>query len=208
MKTKTNMIALLMLSLFFVNGVNAQVSFGTRHGVSLSTLSKTGDFADNDKMIATYTGGLFVVVPFKGDFAIQPELNYLYKGRSTIKSELGVTEFSSRYHYLQVPVLLRYNSNVTGNENTKLYFTAGPYASALLKSQCKLKNCNEWTDDKYDNVEKDPDLGVIIGMGVTFPVKNLKLQADLRYDMGLSKLNFQPDNYRTKALSLTLGIMF
>ena len=208
MKTKTNMIALLMLSLLFVNGVNAQVSFGTRHGVSLSTLSKTGDFADNDKMIATYTGGLFVVVPFNGDFAIQPELNYLCKGRSTIKSEPGVTEFSSRYHYLQVPVMLRYNSNVTGNENTKLYFTAGPYASALLKSQCKLKNCNEWTDDKYDNVEKDPDLGVIIGMGVTFPVKNLKLQADLRYDMGLSKLNFQPDNYRTKALSLTLGIMF
>lgn len=208
MKTKTNMIALLMLSLLFVNSVNAQVSFGTRHGVSLSTLSKTGDFADNDKMIATYTGGLFIAVPVKGDFAIQPELNYLCKGRSTIKSEPGVTEFSSRYHYLQVPVMLRYNSNATGNENTKLYFTAGPYASALLKSQCKLKNCNEWTDDKYDNEEKDPDLGVIIGMGVTFPVKNLKLQADLRYDMGLSKLNFQPDNYRTKALSLTLGIMF
>lgn len=208
MKTKTNILTLLILSLFLVNGVNAQVSFGTRHGVSLSTLSKTGDFADNDKMIATYTGGLFVVVPFKGDFAIQPELNYLCKGRSTIKSESGVAEFSSRYHYLQVPVMLRYNSNATGNENTKLYFTAGPYASALLKSQCKLKNCNEWTDDKYDNEEKDPDLGVIIGMGVTFPVKNLKLQADLRYDMGLSKLNFQPDNYRTKALSLTLGILF
>ncbi len=208
MKTKTNILAFLALSLFFVNGVNAQVIYGTRHGVSISTLSKTGDFADNDKMIATYTGGLFIAAPIKGGFAIQPELNYLCKGRSSIKSDYATPTFSSRYHYLQVPVMLRYNSNVTGNENTQLYFTAGPYASVLLKSQCKLKNCNEWTDDKYDNGDKDPDLGVILAMGVTFPVKTLKFQADLRYDMGLSKLNFQPDDYRTKALSLTLGIIF
>lgn len=208
MKTKTNILILLMLSLFIVNVVNAQVIYGTRHGVSLSTLSKTGDFADNDKMIATYTGGLFVAVPMNGEFAIQPELNYLCKGRSSIKTDYATPTFSSRYHYLQVPVMLRYNSNVTGNENTQLYFTAGPYASVLLKSQCKLKNCNEWTDDKYDNGDKDPDLGVILAMGVTFPVKTLKFQADLRYDMGLSKLNFQPDDYRTKALSLTLGILF
>jgi hypothetical protein len=208
MKTKTKMLVLLMLSLFFMNGANAQISVGTRHGISISTLSKTGDLADNDEMIATYTGGLFVTLPVKGDFAIQPELNYLCKGRSSEETEFTSTEFSSRYHYLQLPVMLRYNSNVTGNENTKLYFTAGPYASALLKSQCKLENCNEWSDDNYDNVDKDPDLGVIFGMGVTFPVKNLKLQADLRYDMGLSKLNFQPDDYRTKALSLSLGIMF
>jgi hypothetical protein len=208
MKTKTKMLALLMLSLSYMNGANAQISVGTRHGISISTLSKTGDLADNDEMIATYTGGLFVTLPVKGDFAIQPELNYVCKGRSNEITEFETSEFSSRYHYLQVPVMLRYNSNVTGNENTTLYFTAGPYASALLKSQCKLKNCNEWSDDNYDNEDKDPDLGVIFGMGVTFPVKNLKLQADLRYDMGSSKLNFQPDDYRTKALSLSLGIMF
>ena len=208
MKTKTNILTLLMLSLFFVNGVNAQVIYGTRHGVSFSTLSKTGDLTDNDKMIATYTGGLFIAAPIKGGFAIQPELNYVCKGRSSIKPDYATPTFKSRYHYLQVPVMLRYNSNVTGNENTKLYFTAGPYASVLLKSQCKLKNCNEWTNDEYDNGDKDPDLGVILAMGVTFPVKNLKFQADLRYDMGLSKLNFQPDDYRTKALSLTLGIIF
>lgn len=208
MKMKTKLIAALLLTLFIVNSVNAQVSFGTRHGISMSTLSKTGDLTDNDKMIATYTGGLFIGVPIGGDLAIQPELNYLCKGRSSEKTEFGTSEFSSCYHYLQVPVMLRYNSKVTGNENTTLYFTAGPYASALLKSQSKIKNSNDWTDDNYDNQDKDPDLGVIFGMGVTFPVKNLQLQADLRYDMGLSKLNFQPDDYRTKAVSLTLGIIF
>jgi hypothetical protein len=45
-------------------------------------------------------------------------------------------------------------------------------------------------------------------MGVTFPVKKLTLQADLRYDMGLSKVNFQPDDYHTKAMSLSRGILF
>jgi hypothetical protein len=45
-------------------------------------------------------------------------------------------------------------------------------------------------------------------MGVTFPVKKLTLQADLRYDMGLSEVNFQPEDYHTKALSLTIGIIF
>jgi len=35
-----------------------------------------------------------------------------------------------------------------------------------------------------------------------------KLQFDLRYEMGLSKLNNQPEDYRTKAISLAAGILF
>jgi hypothetical protein len=93
-------------------------------------------------------------------------------------------------------------------EKTKVYFNAGPYVAALLKSQNKPENVTEWKDDSYSGVDKDPDLGLVLGMGVTFPVKKLTLQADLRYDMGLSKVNFQPDDYHTKAMSISLGILF
>ena len=78
----------------------------------------------------------------------------------------------------------------------------------MLKSQNKPDGSSEWKDDSYSGVDKDPDLGLVLGMGVTFPVKKLTLQADLRYDMGLSEVNFQPEDYHTKALSLTIGIIF
>ncbi|MCD6659329.1 MAG: PorT family protein [Lentimicrobium sp.] len=208
MKTKLLTLAIFAMATLFTAPVYAQVSFGTRHGLAISTLSKTGDFYDNDEMHFSYTGGIFVTAPVKGVFAIQPELNYICKGRSSETSGLLETSYQSRYHYLQLPVLARFNTHLSMTEKTKVYFNAGPYVAALLKSQNKPENVTEWKDDSYSGVDKDPDLGLVLGMGVTFPVKKLTLQADLRYDMGLSKVNFQPDDYHTKAMSLSLGILF
>lgn len=208
MKTKILALVIFTMAIILTVPVYAQVSFGTRHGLAISTLAKTGDLYDNDEMHFSYTGGIFVVAPIKGVFAVQPELNYICKGRSNETTEFIETSYQSRYHYLQVPVLARFNTNLSMTENTKVYFNAGPYVSALLKSQNKPDGSSEWKDDSYSGVDKDPDLGLVLGMGVTFPVKKLTLQADLRYDMGLSEVNFQPEDYHTKALSLTIGILF
>ncbi|HPF64608.1 porin family protein [Lentimicrobium sp.] len=208
MKTKILTLAIFTMATILTVPVNAQVSFGTRHGLAISTLAKTGDLYDNDEMLFSYTGGIFITAPVKGVFAIQPELNYICKGRSDETTEFIESSYRSRYHYLQVPVLARFNTNLSMTENTKVYFNAGPYISALLISQNKPDGSSEWKDDDYDEVGKDPDLGIILGMGVTFPVNRLTLQADLRYDLGLAKLNYQPEDYHTKALSLTIGILF
>ncbi|PKP46954.1 MAG: hypothetical protein CVT94_13020 [Bacteroidetes bacterium HGW-Bacteroidetes-11] len=208
MKTKIVTLAIFVMATILTAPVHAQISFGTRHGVTISTLAKTGDLYDNEEMHFAYTGGIFVTAPVKGVFAIQPELNYICKGRSNESSEFIESNYQSRYHYLQIPVLARFNTHLSMTEKTKVYFNAGPYASALLKSQNKPENVSDWKDDKYNDVDKDPDFGLVLGMGVTFPVNKLTLQADLRYDMGLSKLNYQPDDYRTKALGITIGIIF
>ena len=208
MKTKLLTLAIFAMAIILTVPVYAQVSFGTRHGLAISTLAKTGDLYDNDEMHFSYTGGIFVTAPVKGVFAIQPELNYICKGRSSETSEFIETSYQSRYHYLQIPVLARFNTHLSMTEKTKVYFNVGPYVSTLLKSQNKPENVSDWKDDNYDDVDKDPDFGLILGMGVTFPVNKYTLQADLRYDMGLSKLNYQPDSYRTKALGITIGIIF
>jgi hypothetical protein len=57
MKTKLLTLAIFTMATLLTAPVYAQVSFGTRHGLAISTLSKTGDFYDNDEMHFSYTGG-------------------------------------------------------------------------------------------------------------------------------------------------------
>jgi hypothetical protein len=208
MKTRKLIIPAILAAMLISVSVDAQISVGTRHGVTFSTLSKTGDLYDNVQIITSYTGGVFITIPVGGAIDFLPEVNFIRKGRSSEELNSLGEEFSSHYDYIQVPLMARYNTTLSGNSKYSIYFNAGPYASALLKSQRKLISSKDWENDEYGNVDKDPDFGIIVGGGVTIPINKFRMQFDLRYDLGLSKLNNQPDDYRTKALSLTAGIIF
>ncbi|HPT14027.1 MAG TPA: porin family protein [Bacteroidales bacterium] len=208
MKTKrliiTAMVSIMLLSFPAI----AQISVGTRQGISFSTLSKIGDIYDNNQFTTSYTGGIFLTVPVKGHLSFAPEVNFIRKGRSDEQNEITLGNVSKHYDYLQVPVMVRYNSTLTESDNYTIFFNAGPYAGFLLKSQTKKAGSSEWINDSYESNDKDPDFGLMAGGGVTVPLNKCKLQFDLRYEMGLSKLNNQPEDYRTKAISLAAGILF
>lgn len=208
MKTKhlifTALISIMLLSF----PVTAQISVGTRQGITFSTLSKIGDIYDNNQFITAYTGGIFMTVPVKGSLSFAPEANFVRKGRSDEQNESTLENMSTHYDYLQIPVMARYNSTLSGSDKYSIYLNAGPYTGFLLKSQTKKAGSSEWTDDTYESNDKDPDFGLIAGGGVTVPLNKFKLQFDLRYEMGLSKLNNQPQDFRTKAISLAAGILF
>lgn len=208
MKTKrliiTAMVSIMLLSFPAI----AQISVGTRQGISFSTLSKIGDIYDNNQFTTSYTGGIFLTVPVKGHLSFAPEVNFIRKGRSDEQNEITLGNVSKHYDYLQVPVMVRYNSTLTESDNYTIFFNAGPYAGFLLKSQTKKAGSSEWINDSYESNDKDPDFGLMAGSGVTVPLNKCKLQFDLRYEMGLSKLNNQPEDYRTKAISLAAGILF
>ena len=208
---KTNkMIRIAVILLTIVPFMaRAQVSFGTRQGITISTLSKPGDLYDNDQLTVSYTGGVFASIPLVKNLAVQPEINYIRKGRCSENNISGTSqETTCKYNYLQVPVLARYSSSLSGYPKSSIFFNAGPYAAVLLKSERNLSNGNELPASQVTETDKSPDLGLILGGGITFPVNKFKFQVDLRYDMGLSKLDNQPDDYRTKALSLAVGIAF
>jgi len=51
------------------------------------------------------------------------------------------------------------------------------------------------------------DWGIAFGLGVQFPVVERNVRFDLKYDLGLSEIGGQPDDFRTKCLSLTVGVV-
>ena len=202
MKTKNSILLALFFTLISTSSF-AQVNFGLRQGVVASTFSDKGDLCDNQNVTFSYTAGAFLAVPVSKSLAIQPEINYVRKGRSNETTELATTsETDFLLHYLQVPVLLQYRDDqMLNNPRYIFYINAGPYAAFALNNQMRPSNSVPVPDSKKT------DWGATIGIGFQTPVCNKDIRFDLRYDMGLSGIANQPADYRTKAVSLTIGIV-
>ena len=180
----------------------AQINFGVRNGVSATTFALKGNLPDNNNVTFSYTAGAFVDLPICKSVYIQPEINYVRKGRSQETTELNTTlKTDYMLHYLQVPVLLQYRDNVMQeNHGYIFYVNAGPYAAFALNDQARPTLANMPADSKKT------DWGASLGIGLQTPIMGKDIRFDLRYDMGLSEIANQPEDYRTKALSLTVGI--
>ncbi|MGE4289019.1 MAG: porin family protein [Salinivirgaceae bacterium] len=208
MKTKNSI--LLTTVLLVVSSVSfAQINIGLRHGIAASTFSDKGDLYDNDNIICSYTMGAFFTLPVMNSLAIQPEINYVRKGRSNETSEINAaygTDFM--LHYLQVPVLLQYrHTEILNKVESVFYINAGPYAAFALNTQLREPAKSEG-DFMMREIESDHnDWGATFGIGIQTPIRQKDVRFDLRYDMGLSEIEAQPSDFRTKSLSLTIGIL-
>jgi len=207
MKTK-NSITLVLAIMLISTSAFAQINFGLRSGVAATTLSDKGNLYQDNKVTFSYTGGVFAAIPVIKSFAIQPELNYVRKGRSNETTELNTTvETDFMLHYLQVPVLFQYRNNQMLNKSGSVfYINAGPYAAFALNTQTRISGNNEGTPVVVGD-SKNTDWGTTFGIGFQTPVLKKDICFDLRYDMGLSEIEQQPTDYRTKCLSLTVGIV-
>ncbi len=208
MKTKIFFSALLLMAATFANQALAQVELGVRHGVAASTFSAKGNLADNDKVTFSYTSGMFLTLPVSNSFALQPELNYLKKGRSNETTALGTTtQTDFRVNYLQIPLQLQYRNNqISKSGNTAFYFQTGPYAAFALENERRVKS-GRTSEIVVSEDDTKTDWGIAFGLGVQFPVVERNVRFDLKYDLGLSEIGGQPDDFRTKCLSLTVGVV-
>jgi hypothetical protein len=209
MKTEKSIMLALALTLISTSTF-AQINFGLRSGIAATTLSDKGNLYQDNKVTFSYTGGVFATIPVVKSFAIQPELNYVRKGRSNETSELNTTvETDFMLHYLEVPVLFQYrNDQMLNKSGSVFYINAGPYAAFPLNTQTRTANDNENSTAVSVADSKNTDWGATMGIGFLTPVFRKNICFDLRYDMGLSEIEQQPTEYRTKALSLTVGIAF
>ena len=202
MKTKNSIVLALVLTIVSSTAF-AQVNVGIRAGLAASTFADKGNLADNNHMTLSVDAGSFLLVPINKSFSLRPEINYLRKGRSEETTALN-TALKTDYHihYLQVPLLLQYrDADSFEQSGSAFYINAGPYAAFALNADTKgasitlpEKNHTDW--------------GASFGIGYQMPVNQQNICFDLRYDMGLSNIANQPDGYHTKALSLTVGLMF
>jgi len=209
MKTKS-ILLVVAISLLAPAALLAQTTFGLRNGVAATTLSAKGDLYNDNNVTFSYTAGVFSTIQFNKSLAIQPELNYVRKGRNSETTELNTTtETDFLIDYLQVPVLFQYrNDQLLNKSGSVFYIHAGPYAAFVLNTKTKVSDNNENAAEVETDDSKNTDWGATMGIGFQTPVFKQDICFDLRYDMGLSEIAQQPTDYRTKALSLTVGIKF
>jgi outer membrane immunogenic protein len=190
--------------------LKAQVKPVIRLGIVASTFSSIGDIYDNDCISVSYVAGGAAIIPVKSIISIQPEINFLRKGRYDSEKISGIRIKTLQYvNYLQVPILLRLTPvSLTEGLKSKIFFNVGPYGSLLINAKNRVKTNGKTTTSDQKDSYKGSDLGLIIGSGVQFPIKRTNFQVDLRYDMGFTKVSEISDNYSTKALSLAIGILF
>ena len=209
MKTKS-ILLFVAISLLAPAALLAQTTFGLRTGVAATTLSAKGDLYNDNNVTFSYTAGAFSTIQLNKSLAIQPELNYVRKGRSNETTELNTsTETNFLIDYLQVPVLFQYrNDELLNKSGSVFYIHAGPYAAFVLDTKTKVSDDSENASAVDTDDSKNTDWGATMGIGFQTPIFKQDICFDLRYDMGLSEIAQQPTDYRTKALSLTVGIKF
>ncbi len=208
MKTKESIILAAAILILVPLSTFAQTSFGFRNGIAATTLSAKGDLYNDNNVTFSYTAGIFSTISINKFLAIQPEVNYVRKGRSNETSELNTTTKTDfLLDYLQFPVLIQYrNDQMLNKSGSVFYINAGPYAAFVLNTKTRVSDVGESTADITLDDSKNTDWGATMGIGFQTPVFKQKICFDLRYDMGLSEIANQPTDYRTKALSLTIGI--
>jgi len=209
MKTKIQILVLISALAIISSAAQAQLVLGLRQGAAATTFSDKGNLYNDNNLTYSYTAGAFLTVPLNSSLAIQPEFNYVRKGRSNETTELGTaTETAFMIHYFQVPVLLPYrNNSLLNRSNSVFFFNVGPYAAFALNTQTRISDKNGPSITHAAENSNNTDWGASLGIGFQTPIRHKDVRFDLRYDMGLTQIKNQPTDYRTKSLSLSIGIL-
>ena len=115
-----------------------------------------------------------------------------------------VFELELNLSYFSVPVMLRYN---LGSEDTSPYIVVGPEFGFLLSAKSKFDGEEEDIKDELKSI----DLGFNVGAGVSMDMGTMPAFAEVRYSLGLSDINDDPDDddtIKTTGIQFFVGMMF
>lgn len=187
---RITLAAFLVCCTFFAFGqVLPSFQMGIKGGFNLSKFSTENTFASDNK--AGYYAGIWTRIGAAG-IHLQPEL-YLSGKNTTLKN--GGVENEVKFTSLDVPVLI---GTKIGAAGIGVRLNTGPVASFILS---KEQSFNDAASNIFDGNFKDQAFAWQFGTGLDVG----KLSVDLRYEMGLSKLN-SAGYPETKLNIFTLGL--
>ncbi|MDR0683251.1 MAG: PorT family protein [Dysgonamonadaceae bacterium] len=166
-----NLVKLSVVSAFllivFVS--QAQVSYGVKAGLNVSTLSGFSKSAETKFKSGSHVGLIGHVELFSPSFFIQPELLFSQEG---MKEKDGKKFINHTLNYLQLPMYLGYKMDVGSDLN--VIVGVGPYLAYGLSGTNKVfkKELNRF------------DAGVSAMGGIQFE----KIQITAGYDFGFSDI--------------------
>jgi len=179
---------------------------GVKVGVNLTGLGG-GDVRDTDWKTGFSVGG-FLTYRINNLITIQPEV-LLTKKKANSKKDVegGDWTYKLDLWYLEIPVLVKVAIPIKSSLNPSVF--GGPCLALKISGKAK----SEFTEGVVDKVVgglESYDFGFTLGADVEFTLgffKRGKFSADVRYNLGLMKINTEKD-IKTKAFTLMLGYNF
>ena len=167
-------ISILLLTLAVILPASAQLSFGPRVGVNLSSLSFDGDLVDNltSENRAGFTAGLQaeLMLPIIG---LGVDASIMYVNRSSKYTADGVSKDVST-DYIEIPVNLKYKLGLpaVGNIVAPYFFTGPSFAfrtskSAIAEALNSKKSDVAWNFGLGVQLFKHLQVGASYGLGLT-----------------------------------------
>ncbi len=192
-----------ILIFFFVanEGFAGELGFGVNAGLNVANQGINNSPGNNFSSLIGFTGGLFTDIKLFDFLSLQSEADFTMKGiqdavpsypdYDTMGNLLGFprSDFSFKYEYLEVPLLLKGNFNLT--PQLQINLLSGPSVAFLLNETTTLSQpsfdnslaSSASVDDTKDH--SGIDWGVILGAGIEYQ----KLLFEIRYDLGLDSVN-------------------
>lgn len=183
---------LLSASFCAIITTNAQhPHWGIKGGINAANIDYQYG-TDPDYKLGIHLGGL-AHIHLSEHFALQPELMYSNQGA---ERTVGNTEFKSKLHYVNVPVLLQF---MTGSG---FRLQTGPQLGVLMSAKSKINDTETDVDDNF----KTPDFSWSFGASY---VTMKGLGFDARYNHGISNINDAVGNkYKNRVFQFGLFYQF
>jgi hypothetical protein len=168
-------LLLVLAAMCIVAVSNAQISFGPKIGVNLSSMTASPGVAISDQMKAGYDLGAFLRIGTKCYF--QPELLYSTSGVKFSNAPIGApTDIS--LHNINVPLM--FGARILNLKVANVRVLGGPVATFLVD---KSVNYNGFVDETKAINIKDSKWGLQVGAGVDV----LMFSLDVRYNFDFNK---------------------
>lgn len=173
---KATLFILLSFVLFAALPAKAQLGFGIKGGVNLTTLNiDDPELSYNSK--TGYHAGVFLRARFD-KVGIQPELLLFTQNGDIESSVFGTAQ--ERFTYLSVPVMLKFYP--VGGFNIQV----GPQFGFLLDGEREYKTILGGGTQDITEYYKESDVSVSLGGGYDF---DFGLGLDVRYNIGVKDIN-------------------
>lgn len=204
-------LALIVMTL----SANAQVRFGVKAGMNISTIRVSEGLESDYK--PGFHAGVILDMPLSGNFYFNPQLVFSQMGCKQDGEVLADGDIKATLNYLQLP--LDFNYRYPLSDKATLDCIAGPYIALGLssKTEVDMDGSTISTDKGFfgeDGAYKRFDCGIRVGIGT-----HIGSHAGLSvcYNLGLSNLIKEdsdmmdiPDDYKEKngAFQISLSWTF
>ncbi|MCP4217382.1 MAG: PorT family protein [bacterium] len=218
MKSKTLMCLLCLLVVMLMGfGFHMEAGIGIKAGFNLANMSDLDegmmvDMGSRKGAVA----GIFYCHKLSKSFYIQSEILYSMKGAeaSGTETRFGLSfayDYKLKMDYFEVPILAKIKIPSKGNVAPN--FFAGPYVAFKSKAEMHVyENLGDILIAEVESQElegiKSTDFGVVFGGGLDYKTGSGNLILDLRYVLGLSKIDDTGYSRRNSNISLTVGFEF